>query len=40
MLNALEDRTRIMVSCGGGMPPGAPTENLQALISVAQSFAC
>jgi uroporphyrinogen-III decarboxylase len=40
MLNALEDRTRFMVSCGGGMPPGAPTENIQALISAAQSFAC
>jgi uroporphyrinogen-III decarboxylase len=40
MLNALEDRTRLMVSCGGGMPPGAPTENIQALISATQSFAC
>jgi uroporphyrinogen decarboxylase len=33
MLNSLEDHTRVIVSCGGGMPPGAPTENIRALIS-------
>lgn len=33
MLNALDDHSRIIVSCGGGMPPGAPTENIQALIA-------
>ena len=33
MLLALEDRSRIIVSCGGGMPPGVPTENIDALIS-------
>jgi uroporphyrinogen decarboxylase len=33
MLNSLEDHSRIIVSCGGGMPPGAPTENIKALIS-------
>ncbi len=33
MLNALEDRSRLIVSCGGGMPPGVPTENIEALIS-------
>jgi uroporphyrinogen decarboxylase len=33
MLDSLEDRSRLIVSCGGGMPPGAPTENIQALIS-------
>ena len=33
MLNALDDRSRLIVSCGGGMPPHAPTENIQALIS-------
>jgi uroporphyrinogen decarboxylase len=27
------DRSRLIVSCGGGMPPGAPTENIQALIA-------
>jgi uroporphyrinogen decarboxylase len=33
MLNTLDDRSRLIVSCGGGMPPHAPTENIQALIS-------
>ena len=32
MLAPVEDRTRLIVSCGGGMPPQAPTENIQALI--------
>jgi uroporphyrinogen-III decarboxylase len=38
MLRGLEDRSRLIVSCGGGMPPGAPTENIQALISAASEF--
>ena len=33
MLQPLEDRSRLIVSCGGGMPPGVPTENVEALIS-------
>ncbi len=33
MLNALDDRSGVIVSCGGGMPPHAPTENIEALIS-------
>ncbi len=33
MLGALDDRSRVIVSCGGGMPPNAPTENINALIS-------
>jgi uroporphyrinogen-III decarboxylase len=32
MLNALEDKSRLVVSVGGGMPPKAPTENIRALI--------
>lgn len=32
MLGWLEDRSRLIVSCGGGMPPQAPTENIKALI--------
>jgi uroporphyrinogen decarboxylase len=38
MLNAFEDRSRLIVSCGGGMPPGAPTENIQALISTVEKL--
>jgi uroporphyrinogen decarboxylase len=33
MLNALDDRSRLIISCGGGMPPHASTENIKALIS-------
>jgi uroporphyrinogen-III decarboxylase len=38
MLSSVEDHTRLIVSCGGGMPPGAPTENIQAMISAASNF--
>jgi uroporphyrinogen decarboxylase len=38
MLNALEDRSRLVVSCGGGMPPNAPTENIRALISTVEEM--
>ena len=33
---SLSDTRRILFSCGGGMPPNAPTENIRALISTAQ----
>jgi len=33
LLQPLENRSRLIVSCGGGMPPGAPTANIQALIA-------
>lgn len=36
MLNAVEDRSRLIVSCGGGMPPHAPTENIKALIATVE----
>ena len=32
-LDSLEDTTRIILSCGGGMPAGVPTENIRAFIS-------
>jgi len=38
MLEAVEDRSRLIVSCGGGMPPGVPTENIQALISAVETL--
>jgi len=39
MLESLTDHSRLIVSCAGGMPPGAPTQNIQALISAARSVA-
>jgi uroporphyrinogen-III decarboxylase len=38
MLKSLEDRSHLIVSCGGGMPPGVPTENIHALISAVENF--
>jgi uroporphyrinogen decarboxylase len=38
MLNALDDRSRLIVSCGGGMPPNAPTENIRALIATVEEL--
>jgi uroporphyrinogen decarboxylase len=32
MLRALDDHTRLVPSCGGGMPPGVKTENVDAFI--------
>jgi len=31
----LENRSHIILSCGGGMPPGVPTENLKAFVQAA-----
>jgi uroporphyrinogen decarboxylase len=38
ILNALDDHSRLIVSCGGGMPPQAPTENIKTLISTVQEW--
>lgn len=37
-LEPLEDRSRLIVSCGGGMPPHAPTENIRALIATVEEI--
>jgi uroporphyrinogen decarboxylase len=37
MLKPLEDRSRLIVSCGGGMPPNVPSENIQAFISAVET---
>ena len=33
-LDSIYDKRRIILSCGGGMPPGVPTENIKAFLSV------
>ena len=38
MLGALDDHSHLIVSCGGGMPPQAPTENIRALIGTVQEL--
>ena len=37
MVDALKDRSRIIASCGGGMPPAVSTENIKAFIKAVQS---
>ncbi len=36
LLAPVEDPRRLIVSCGGGMPPGVPTENIEAFIAAAR----
>ncbi len=36
MIRDLNDRSRLILSCGGGMPPGAPTENIEMFITTVQ----
>ena len=33
LIDSLEDRTRVIMSCGGGMPPGVSSANINAFIS-------
>jgi len=35
-LDSVADRSRIILSCGGGMPPGVSTENIEAFLSAAE----
>jgi uroporphyrinogen-III decarboxylase len=37
LVNSLKDKTKIILSCGGGMPPGVKTENIQAFIQTVQN---
>lgn len=38
MLGAVEDPSHLIVSCGGGMPPGVPTDNIRAFIDAVHAF--
>jgi uroporphyrinogen decarboxylase len=37
LLNATPDHSRLMLSCGGGMPPSVSSENIRSFICAAQS---
>lgn len=37
LIDSLKDRTRIMMSCGGGMPPGVKSENITAFIGAVKN---
>ena len=34
-IDSVENKSRIILSCGGGMPPNVPTENIEAFLSAA-----
>jgi uroporphyrinogen decarboxylase len=36
LLNSLDDKKRVILSCGGGMPPGVSTENIKAFLKTAK----
>jgi uroporphyrinogen-III decarboxylase len=38
LLNGIEDPARIIFSCGGGMPPGVTTEQINTFIETVQSY--
>lgn len=38
MINSVSDHRRIVWSCGGGMPPHVPTENIRAFIKAVKSI--
>ena len=38
MLAGLDDRSRLIASCGGGMPPDVSTENISAFISAIEKY--
>jgi len=38
MLDAMPDLSRLIVSCGGGMPPGVGSENIDAFLSAVRDY--
>jgi uroporphyrinogen-III decarboxylase len=39
LVNSLQDRTRVILSCGGGMPPGVESQNITAFIEAVKNCA-
>ncbi len=38
LLTSLDDRSRVILSCGGGMPPGVSSENIRAFLQTVKEF--
>lgn len=36
-IESVDDKSRIILSCGGGMPPDVPTQNVEAFLSAARA---
>ena len=37
LINSLKDRSRVILSCGGGLPPGVKSENVKAFVEAVKS---
>jgi len=38
LLSSLKDKSKIILSCGGGMPPNVKTENIQAFLDAIKNY--
>jgi uroporphyrinogen decarboxylase len=38
LMNSLEESSRVILSCGGGMPPGVKSENIAAFVEAVRKF--
>jgi len=38
LLNSLKDKSKVILSCGGGMPPGVSTENIMAFVQAVRNY--
>ena len=38
LLNSLNSKSRVILSCGGGMPPGVNSENITAFIQTVRNY--
>ena len=37
LVSSLKDKSRVIFSCGGGMPPGVSSENIQAFVKAVRA---
>ena len=38
LIDSIKDKSRVILSCGGGMPPGVPSENINAFVEAVKSY--
>lgn len=38
LLNSLKDKSKVILSCGGGMPPGVPSENINIFVQTVRNY--
>ena len=38
LIDSIEDKANIILSCGGGMPPGVPSENINAFVETVKRY--